>query len=103
VPSVDVTYQPGPINWDPATEDEEIQQNVRFILGTPAGTVPLARSIGIDGNVVDAPVSKARAMLMTAVYRGIKRNEPRARVAEIYIDQVDVNTGGIRPRVKISI
>jgi hypothetical protein len=91
------------INWSPATETEEIIQNVRFILGAIAGSVPLARGVGISGDVVDAPMSKARALLMTSVFRGIRINEPRASVVEIYVDEVDGNDGRIRPRVKIRI
>ena len=104
MPSVyEVAGQPGPINWSPSDEATEVLQNVRFILGTIAGTVPLARSLGISGAVIDAPMTKAKSLLMTSVYRGIRRNEPRADVAEIYVDDVDGTTGQIVPRVKIKL
>ena len=101
--SYEVTATPLVIDWSPATEQDEILQNVRFILGTFAGTVPLARDMGTRGDAVDAPATKARALLMTAVVRAIQRNEPRARVVEIYVDDVDAINGQLSPRVRIAI
>lgn len=99
----EVTATPLVIDWSPATELDEILQNVRFILGTFAGTVPLARGMGTAADAVDAPASKARALLMTSVLRAIQRNEPRARVVEIYVDDVDALNGQLSPRVRIAI
>lgn len=99
----EVDGAPLTINWAPATERDEILQNVRSLLSSVAGTIPLARGVGISADVVDAPMSKAKATLMTATYRAITRNEPRARVLAIYVDEVDPNSGRIVPRVKIAI
>lgn len=101
--SIDVTATPLVIDWAPATEQDEILQNVRFILGSVAGTIPLARSMGIDNSAVDAPASKARAMLMTYVLRAIQRNEPRARVDELYLEDAGALNGQFSPRVRITI
>jgi phage baseplate assembly protein W len=59
--------------------------------------------MGTRGDAVDAPATKARALLMTSVVRAIQRNEPRARVVEIYIDDVDAINGQLSPRVRIAI
>jgi len=104
VPSdYDVTATPLVIDWTPATEEAEILQNVRFILGTVAGSAPLARSMGIGMDAVDAPASKARALLMTSVLRAIQRNEPRARVTELYLEDNGALGGQFTPRVRIAI
>ena len=103
MPSVDLTATPLVIEWAPATEQAEILQNVRFILGSVAGNVPLARGMGIDTAAVDAPASKARALLMTSVLRAVQRNEPRARVVELYLEDNGALNGQFTPRVRIEI
>jgi len=99
----DVTATALAINWSPANTTEEILQNVRFILGTAVGSVPIARTLGIETNFIDAPTSKAKALLMTSVLRAIQRNEPRARVVEIYIEDNNALDGQLAPRVRIAI
>jgi phage baseplate assembly protein W len=99
----DVTATSLVIDWAPADEKAEILQNVRFILGTVAGTVPLARGMGVESDAVDGPASKARALLMTSVLRAIQRNEPRARVLEIYLEDGGALNGQFTPRVRIAI
>ena len=91
------------IDWAPASERDEVIQNVKFILGTVYGTVPLARGIGVDSGAVDAPASKARALLMTSTLRAIQRYEARARVVEMYVDDNDAIDGKISPRVRVEI
>jgi len=103
MPLVDVTASTLVIDWSPATEQDEVQQNVRFILGSVAGTVPLARGMGIDSSVVDAPASKARALLMASILRAIQRNEPRARVVELHLDDDGALSGQFSPRVRVEI
>jgi phage baseplate assembly protein W len=90
------------INWAPATEAEEVLQNVRFIIGVAAASVPLARGLGL-GAVGDAPMNQARAILMTDLVRSIQAFEPRATVREINFDPSDVLDGQLRPRVRIEI
>jgi phage baseplate assembly protein W len=91
------------IDWAPSSVEAEVLQNVRFILASFAGAVPLARSLGLSASAVDAPASKARALLMTATLRAIQRNEPRARVVELYVDDLDAIGGQFSPRVRIEI
>lgn len=91
------------INWTPSSEAEAILQNVRFILGTIAGTVPLMRGFGIERSAIDGPATKARALLMTAVYRAINKYEPRATVLAIYIDDLEALDGAFSPRVRVAI
>jgi hypothetical protein len=91
------------IDWAPVDETTEVLQNVRFILGSVAGTVPLARGMGVSADAIDAPVSKARALLLTSALRSIHRNEPRGRVLEIYLENSDVMNGQVTPRVRIAV
>lgn len=99
----DVSATAFEIGWAPSTEAEEILQNVRFILATIKGTVPLTRSLGIDRTAIDGPASKARALLMTSVLRALQAYEPRATVKELYIDDLDALDGKFSPRVRVEI
>ena len=99
----DVTATPLVIDWAPESVEAEVVQNVRFILGTVAGTAPLARGMGISQDAVDANATKARALLMTSVLRAIQQNEPRATVIELHVDDVNAIGGKFAPRVRIEI
>jgi phage baseplate assembly protein W len=102
VASVDVTTGNYAINWAPETEADEVVQNVAFLISTATASVPLARSIGAS-DAVDAPMSQAKVMLMTDIYRAISQFEPRATVTEISFDESDVLDGQLRPTVRIEI
>ena len=55
------------VNFHPETETEEILQNIRTILATRIGTVPLHRALGITWEHIDKPYPVAKAMMMVAV------------------------------------
>jgi phage baseplate assembly protein W len=99
---LDVTPGEFVINWAPATEEEEVAQNVAFLISAPSGSVPLARSIGAT-DAVDGPITHARAMLMTNLVRTIGQFEPRATVREINFDASDMLDGQLVPTVRIEI
>ncbi len=70
------------INWNP-TPTEEVVQNVRFLLATEPGTVPLARALGTPQDVIDLPESVAGARLQAAVIKAVRTYEPRVGVKSI--------------------
>ncbi len=49
----------GKINLAPKTREEEILQNVRFLLSTPKFTVPLDRDFGLAQRFIDKPLPVA--------------------------------------------
>lgn len=61
----------------------QIQQNVRFILTTVMGSVPLDRTFGIDPSLVDAPIPTAQSRLTAEIIRAVRAYEPRARVMQV--------------------
>lgn len=61
---------------------EEILQNIRMILGTIKGTVPLDRRFGISDDIIDKPTNRTDR-LNQEVFESIERNEPRAKVVSI--------------------
>ncbi len=70
------------INWSP-TQGEEVAQNVRQLLKTAPGTVPLSRALGTPQDALDTPESAAGARLQADVIRAVKTYEPRVKVRRV--------------------
>lgn len=72
------------INWSP-TPVEEVVQNVRTLLATAPGTVPLSRAMGTPQDTLDTPESAAGARLQAAVVLAVKAYEPRVKVKRVRV------------------
>jgi phage baseplate assembly protein W len=70
------------INWSP-TPGEEVAQNVRQLLKTAPGTVPLSRALGTPQDALDTPQSAAGARLQADVIRAVATYEPRVKVDRV--------------------
>lgn len=92
---------PTTVDMSPKTEALEILQNVRTILSTQKGTIPLDREFGLDSTVIDLPVALARAKLTNEIFQAIKRYEPRVKVDSITFTW-DIS-GKLVPKVVITI
>ena len=68
------------VSFCPATVAEEIVQNVRTILATRVGTVPLDRAFGADWDMVDRPLPVAQQLARAAFFDAVQKYEPRAVV-----------------------
>jgi phage baseplate assembly protein W len=66
-----------------ATGIDAILQNVRTILTTVQGTVPLDRAFGIDQSPLDSPGLVARAKMSPIIIKAIKTYEPRVSVLAV--------------------
>ena len=71
------------IDFAPATELEEILQNVRCIICTPKYSVPLDREFGVNMDYVDAPMNMAKAKMAKEIVMAVAKYEPRAAVSGI--------------------
>ena len=93
------------INFAPDSETEEILQNVRTILKTCIGSVPLDRDFGTSREYVDKPLPVARSLMQSAVIEAINQFEPRATVESVTFDDSteDAMDGISRPCVIVSI
>lgn len=89
------------VNFNPATEEEEILQNLRTILSTMKFSVPLDRSFGVGADFVDAPTSEARALAENEYFKAIREYEPRAVVESIEWE-ADIE-GMLTARIEVSI
>lgn len=89
-------------SWQPETEVEEIIQNVRTVLTTRRGSVPLDRSFGIDTALIDLPVTAIKGRLTTEIIEAVERFEPRVEVKEVKFTG-DAADGAVYPAVKVVI
>ncbi len=99
--SVTVIADPAAVNFAPATPIEEIVQNLRTILNTAVGTVPLDRDFGVPVDLVDAPQPVALARLTAQIVKAVHRYEPRAAVKRVtYTGDAD---GRLVPKLEVEI
>lgn len=89
------------IDFAPGTVVEEVLQNVRTIITTIKGSIPLDRAFGIDGDVVDLPINVAKAKLTNEIFRAIRTYEPRAVIEGIAFEG-DLS-GRLSPTVEVSV
>jgi phage baseplate assembly protein W len=80
----------------------EVMQNVRTILTTRRGTVPLDRDFGISFEFLDSPVNKTRAKIEQEIFLQLKKYETRAILKQIKWD-TDVLSGQLSPKVKVEV
>lgn len=94
--------QIGGVDYAPESEAAEIIQNVRTILNTRFGTVPLHRDFGISWEQVDKPLPVAMSIMQGVIVDAVSEFEPRAKVEKVTFEG-DGAEGILRPRVIISI
>lgn len=87
---------------EPASEVEEIVQNVRMILATPKGSAPLHRAFGVSATALDSPLPAAQAQLTADFIEAVARFEPRAEPVNVSFE-LDNLTGNLTPRMTIRI
>lgn len=97
-----ITAKNGDINFAPASQLEEIIQNVRTILTTYKKTVPMDRELGINPEVLDLPISAAQAAMTADIVSSIHRYEPRAKVVSVDYEGEEME-GNLVPKVRIKI
>ena len=90
------------ITFAPRSTEEEVIQNVRTILTTRRGSVPLDRDFGMDTSIIDQPVNRIRALITTNIIETVERYEPRAEVMAVDFSG-DGEDGIVVPHVKAVI
>lgn len=99
----DIIIDPGQVDFQPGSLEEEIIQNVRTICTTLKGSVPMDRELGVNADLVDQSIVSARARLSAELIRAVRKFEPRCKVVSVSFDDVDAINGKIIPRMKITI
>lgn len=93
------------VDFAPSSEAAEVVQNVRTILATRVGTVPLDRDFGVSWEHLDKPLPVARALMQSEVIESIARYEPRANIEAVEFEESeqDAMEGISRPRVILNM
>jgi hypothetical protein len=86
-----------------ATGRREIIQNVKTILSTVKGSVPLDREFGIKGDYVDQPMQVARALYAAEIVEEVEKQEPRVKVTQVTWGTDDAMDGKMKPIVRIKV
>ena len=99
---IDVTASLEQIEIFPDNEQLEVIQNVKTILTTIQGTVPLDRDFGIDSEVIDKPVNVIRPLIVQEVKEKLAKYEPRVKFISMLWDGAG-SEGRIVPTVRVAI
>ena len=91
------------LDFSPDSTVAEILQNVRMILSTRIGTVPLDRDFGVSWEMVDQPVDVAKLLIQAQVIEAVQQYEPRAEVTKVEFDTSDAMEGRLSPKVTVRI
>ena len=90
------------ISFSPATERDEIVQNVATIISTVRYSVPYDREFGINPEYLDDPSLISRSRLIADIVAKIKKYEPRAKVVSVDFKE-DGAEGILKPIVRIDL
>ena len=99
---VDITMEHSEIVLFPENVLIEIIQNIKTILTTLQGTVPLDRDFGIDGTLIDKPLTVAKPLIVKDIKEKIEQYEPRAKFVSISWSRNDID-GKLIPSIKVAI
>lgn len=91
------------IDFSPSNEINEIIQNVKCIISTIKGSVPLDRDFGIYGSFIDMPQHQAQQLLRVSIIEAIETYEPRAVVLSIDFQNTNASDGKVNPLVTFRI
>ena len=98
---MDIELVAGEIDLMPSSEAAEIAQNIRTILLTAKGSVPLDREFGMDMSIIDKPLNVVQSRYVAAAAEAISRYEPRVRLKEIIWSESEKLYGELRPIVRV--
>ncbi len=93
------------VDFAPSDEVREILQNVRTILSTRKGSVPLDRDFGLTWTHIDKPMPVAKMLMRSEVIDAIEEYEPRTTVVSVDFDEDTASAmdGILKPRVVVQI
>jgi len=85
---------------------EEIIQNIRIIITTIKGTLPLDRGFGVKGDFIDLPAPIAKAVLISEIAEEIEKQEKRVKITRLEFletDNPEEIEGKLIPRIFFKI
>ncbi len=86
-----------------ATGLEGLEQEIRVVLATRKGSVPLDRDFGISWDFVDLPMSEAMPRMIAEMGCQLEKYVPRIRVRDIAFSSDNAMEGHLQPVVTVEI
>jgi len=83
--------------------ERSIIQNIRNIITTWRGSVPLDRDFGLDSSILDSPQNTVFALLQIDIMEQINKYEPRVEVLNVSFNSGDALNGEVCPLLRIRI
>ncbi|MBA2943220.1 GPW/gp25 family protein [Paenibacillus sp. CGMCC 1.16610] len=80
---------------------DEIIQNIRTIVTTIKGSVPLDREFGVEPSFMDQPMHLAKPLFTAEIIMQIRKYEPRVEVVQVLF-QEDAQAGRLIPIIRIT-
>lgn len=80
-----------------------LAQEIRIVLGTRKGSVPLDRNFGITWDYVDLPMTQAMPYMVAEIGQQLEKYVPRIRVRDISFSSDDAMEGNLKPSVTVEI
>ena len=82
-----------------------LAQEIRTVIATRKGSVPLDRDFGISWDAVDAPVSESKSLLVAELVTQIEKYVPRVTVESVAFkpDADGARDGAMYPVVTVNI
>lgn len=99
----DINLAASEIKVLPDSQEQEILQNIRTILLTQVGSVPLYREFGVNADMLDAPLNIAQNRFTAEVAKAIARWEPRAKLKGIVWQESAAVEGKLEPLISVEI
>lgn len=80
-----------------------VLQNIKIILTTQRGSVPMYRDFGIPMDFLDQPMPVAKAKMIAAVREAVEKWEPRAKVLSMAFREDASQPGKLIPALEVEI
>lgn len=86
-----------------ATGLRGLAQEIRTLLATRKGSVPLDRNFGVDWDYVDLPMPEVMPRMVAEIGGQLEKYVPRIRVKDISFSSNEVVEGNLLPCVTVEI
>ena len=82
------------ISLEPETTDQDVQQCLSMIFGTPKGSVPYIRGLGIEPSLIDKRITPDINEIVDESYDQTEKYEPRMSLEDVELE-ADAITGNM--------
>ena len=86
-----------------ATGIVQLEQEIRTVLDTRKGSVPLDRDFGLSWDYVDLPLTEAMPYMVAEIGQQLEKYVPRIRVRDIAFSSDEPVEGVLMPAVTVEI